>query len=341
MAGIATVASTTEYGDVSRAGAAFVVATALACIEPILVLQKFGQVRPMPKNKGLKIHFRRPVPFAVATTPLSEGITPVPKQMAYERVEATLNEYGDLVEITDKVSDLSEDPVLQEAAEQLGDQAAETTEVLLWGILKAGTSVFYDTTGHSTRITVNSPITYGRQSAVTRFLKKQRAKKITSILSGSVKVGTKPIEAAYIAFAHTDLEYDIRALPNFTAVAAYGSMQPASEQELGVCGDVRYILSPLLTPFSNAGASATPTMVSTGDTNVADVYPVVYISKDAYGLVPLAGKESIHPYVLAPDKPSKSDPLAQRGYVAWKTWWTALILNELWMARLEVACTKI
>jgi N4-gp56 family major capsid protein len=45
--------------------------------------------------------------------------------------------------------------------------------------------------------------------------------------------------------------------------------------------------------------------------------------------------------VLNPGKPSKSDPMAQRGYVSWKTWYTAVILNDLWMARLEVAVTAL
>jgi N4-gp56 family major capsid protein len=38
-------------------------------------------------------------------------------------------------------------------------------------------------------------------------------------------------------------------------------------------------------------------------------------------------------------KPSDSDPLAQRGHVAWKSMQKAVILNDAWMVRVEVAVT--
>lgn len=333
----------TEFGDISRTGAAYVVATALSHASPILVLARFGLTVAMPKNKGETIDFRRAVPFDVATTPLVEGVTPSPKQMSYDRVQATLAEYGDVVQHTNKVEELAAEPTgnvaLNDISMLLGEQAAETVEMLTYAKLKAGTNVFYDTAAHTARNQVNSAITKARQQAVTRSLKANRGKKITSVLEGSVRINTRPVEAAYIAFAHTDLEYDIRAMTGFVPVSEYGSMKPVCPEEIGVVNDVRYVLSPLLEPFEDAGA-ASASFLSTSGTNV-DVYPVIYIAKEAYGLVPLAGKEAIKPSVLAAGQVSKSDPLGQRGYAGWRTWFVALILNQTWMARLEVAATKI
>jgi N4-gp56 family major capsid protein len=73
----------------------------------------------------------------------------------------------------------------------------------------------------------------------------------------------------------------------------------------------------------------------------ADVYPVLILGQDAYGVVPLKGQSSMSPTVLNPNTPSKSDPLGQRGYVGWKTWFNAVRLNETWMSRLEVAATNL
>lgn len=333
----------TEFGDISRTGAAYVVAQALAHAEPVIVLGKFGQIVPMPKNKGETIHFRRPVPFDPATTPLVEGVTPTAKQMQYERVEATLAEYGDIVQHTNKVEELAAEPsgnqALNDISMLLGEQAAETMELLTYGKLKAGTNVFYDTKAHTLRTDVNSAITKDRQQAVTRSLKASRGKKITAILDGSIKVGTKPVEAAYVAFGHTDLEHDIRAMSGFIPVAEYGSMKPVCAEEIGVVGDVRYVLSPLLESFPDAGATVSG-FVSTSGTK-ADVYPVIVIAKDAFANVPLAGKEAIKPSLLAAGTISKSDPLGQRGYAGWRTWFAAMILNQTWLARLEVAATAI
>ena len=334
----------TEYGDITRSGAAFVVAEALDYARPILVLQRFGMPKPMPKNKSEVIHFRRPIPFAPATTPLQEGVTPTPKQMQYDRVEATLAEYGDVVMHTNKVEELATEPtatqMLSDLAQLLGEQAAETTELLTWATLRAGTSVFYDLASNATRVQVATAITLDRQSAITRFLKQQRAKKFTSILEGSVKIGTKPIEASYIAVAHTDLEDDIRSMSGFVPVSEYGTMKPCCPEELGAVRDVRYVLSPLLEPFLGAGAAVgANTFLRTGGN--ADVYPVIYLAKEAYGIVPLMGKDAIVPKIIAADRTDKADPLGQRGYAGWRTWYVSLILNQLWMARLEVAVTAL
>ena len=53
---------------------------------PVTVLDKFGMTKPMPKNKGVAIKFRRPKPFPAATTPLLEGVTPPSTAFAFEDV---------------------------------------------------------------------------------------------------------------------------------------------------------------------------------------------------------------------------------------------------------------
>src|SRR3990167_1689511 len=72
---------------------------------PVMVLDKWGMTRPMPKNKSTVIKFRRPRVFSAVTTPLTEGVTPSATQFQYEDVSATLRQYGMLVEITDVIED--------------------------------------------------------------------------------------------------------------------------------------------------------------------------------------------------------------------------------------------
>ncbi|MCH9001732.1 MAG: N4-gp56 family major capsid protein [Planctomycetes bacterium] len=88
---------------------------------PVRILDKFGQLRPMPKNKTQTIKFRRPKIFTAATTPLVEGVTPSATQFAYEDVQATIKQYGQVVEITDVIEDTHEDPVLNDATVQAGE----------------------------------------------------------------------------------------------------------------------------------------------------------------------------------------------------------------------------
>lgn len=308
---------------------------------PVRILDKFGMMRPMPKNKTQVIKFRRPRIFTAATTPLVEGVTPTATQFSYEDVEATIKQYGQVVEITDVIEDTHEDPVLNDATIQAGENIGRTLEALDWGILRAGTNVFF--TNGSVRSSVNTPMTLSKQRAVIRALKAQKAYKITRILSASVNYGTKAVEAAYVAVHHTDVEQDIRTMAGFLPTSEYGQRTPINEYELGSVEDVRYICSPDLSSFLDAGGAFNGSgteMVSNLGTS-ADVYPMLFIGRDAYGIVPLRGQGAISPTILRPGVRDKSDPLGQRGYVGWKTWHTAVILNQVWMARVEAAVTAL
>ena len=328
--------ATTTYSGLSQRTNAFAAKEMLAHAEPILCLSKFGMTKPMPKNKANVVKFRRPIPLAVATTPLTEGAPPTAKAMTYEDVTVTLSQYGDIVEITDVVHDLAEDPVLKDSAMMCGEQAAETIETLMWGVLQGGTNVFY--ANGTARNAVNTPITLNKQRAITRALKAERCKKITSMLSSSVKYGTEAVDAAFIAFAHTDLESDIRDLVGFVPTEKYGSMK-ALPYEIGKVEDVRYILTPVLSSIEDAGGVENG-MVSAGGVN-ADIYPVVYAGKDAYGHVALKGANAMTPSIINPGTIDKSDPLGQKGIVGWKTYHKSFIANQAWMARLEVGATAI
>ena len=327
----------TTYGSISQRTAAWAANVMLQHAEPILCVQKFAQTKPIPKNKAEGAKFRRPVPFAVATTPLVEGVTPTAQALTYEDVPVTLNQYGAVVNITDKVMDMAEDPVLKDASMLCGEQAAETMEILTWNVLKAGTSVIYN--NGSARTDVNTAITLNKLQSATRRLKKNRAKVISEMLSGSTDYKTEPVAPAFIAFGHTDLEADIRNLAGFVPSELYGSAVKALPYEIGKVQNIRFILSPLFTAFADGGA-AKGTMISTSGTS-ADVYPLVIVAKDSYALTPLKGGNAMTPMVLPPGTPRGGDPLGQTGTVGWKTWFAALRLNESWLARLEISATAL
>lgn len=305
---------------------------------PALVLEKTGPlIRPMPKNKGVNIKFRRPVPFEASTIPLLEGVTPSATSFRYEDVSGSLDQYGMVVEVTDVIEDTHEDPVLNDITVQLGENIGRTQESLNYAVLRAGTNVFY--ANGTARTDVNTVISLAKQRAVTRALDAQKAMKVTQVLGSSPNYATRAVEAAYIAVGHTDLESDIRNLPGFLPVAEYGQRQPISQYEIGTVESVRYLLSPDLGSFANGGG-AKGSMVSTAGTS-ADVYPVLFFGKEAWGLVPLRGQGSVEPSIIPVGQKTKDDPLAQRGYAGYKFWHLALRLNELWMARLEVASTAL
>jgi N4-gp56 family major capsid protein len=324
------------YTNVAQRTNVFAATTFLEHAEPQEVFSKFGDVKPMPKNKSETISFRRSVPFPKLTTELAEGVTPTARQMQFEDVSATMQEWGDVVETTDRVRELSEDPVLAEASKNLGEQATETTEGIIYGVLKAGSQVGY--ANGTARTDVNTAISANKIHAAVRVLSAQRAKFITEIVASSVNLDTKNIEAAYICFAHTDCEHDIRALDGFVPVAKYGSRKPISMYELGSYQNIRFVLTVNAEPWI-AGGSSTENGMKHVLSNGVDVYPYIFIARGAFAQVPLKGAKAVEMFVHTGG--DKSDPLNQRDVVGAKYWFTALRLNENWMYRIEAGVTDL
>lgn len=323
----------TSYGDISPRTAAYAEKELLKRGLPFLVLEKFGQAKTLPEASSKVIKFRRYSALPTVPTALTEGVTPTGQQLAVTDITATLTQYGDKVTISDVIMDTHEDPVLNEAVTLIGEQAAQMIEKMRFGVLKAGTNVLY--ANGAARNAVNTAITVNLQRRAVRALKRQNARFITSVVRSTPSYGTENVAPGFVALIHPDLEADVRQLSGFVPAEKYGSMTPW-ENELGKCEDVRYVSSTIFEPWADAGG-AKGTMLSTTGTS-ADVYPVLYVARDAYGIVALKGMFAVTPMVVNP-KPSDSDPLAQRGHVGWKAMQTAVILNDLWQVRVEVAAT--
>lgn len=345
------------YGDISPVVAAYSVVRMLKRATPYLQLERFGQSYTLPSNSTNTAKFRRyfltgstgsagqfagsvngsgaapAIPLAV--TPLIEGVTPSGNSLSVQDYTVKLSQYGDYVTITDVIVDIHTDPVLQQAEETLGEQAAQTVETLRYNVLKAGTNVFY-ASNVATRGAVVSPITLTDQRRVTTALNRQNTKKITNVVASTSDFQTKSVEAAYMAVCHPDLETDIRNMTGFVPVASYGPHTSPFEGEIGSVEQVRYLTSTVCLPWADAGG-AKGAMRSTSGVS-ADVYPVLIFGRDAFGIVNLKGRSAMVPMVVNP-KPAAGDPLAQRGTVGWKLWTGTVILQDAFMARLEVAAT--
>ena len=325
--------SQTAYGDISPRTAAYAEKELLKRGLPYLVLEKFGQAKTLPSNSTKVIKFRRYTALPNTPVALTEGVTPVGQTLAVTDVTATLTQYGDKTTITDVILDTHEDPVLNESLALIGEQAAQMIEKMRFGVLSGGSNVQY--ANGASRNAVNTVHTVTLQRRAVRALKRQNTRFITSIVRSTPSYGTENVAPGFVALIHPDLEADVRSITNFTPAEKYGTITPW-ENELGKVEDVRYVSSTIFAPFADAGG-AKGSMLSTSGT-LADVYPILIVGRDAYGIIALKGMFAVTPMVVNP-KPSDSDPLAQRGHVSWKAMQTAAILNDAFMIRLEVAAT--
>jgi N4-gp56 family major capsid protein len=325
-----------KYSDISPRTIGYADGKFLSRPRVNCVLDQFGQVRPLPKNKTQSIIFRRFNKLDSTPVLLQEGVTPTGKTLTKTDVTATVKQLGDWVGITDVIQDFHEDPVLNEAIGVLGDQQDEMYDKFYAGTLKAGTNVVY--ANGAARNAVNTPVTSTVLDKAIRVLERQEARRKTKVVKAGVNIGTSPIPPSYIIACHSDLRKDFEAISGWKGVHEYANQDNLLKGEAGSVKQFRVVFDNNLTPWADAGG-ARGAMISTTGVN-ADVYPVLVIGEDAYGIVPLAGKGAVETLISNP-KAQHGDELAQNGSVGWKGWTTAVILNDLFMVRVEAAVTDL
>jgi N4-gp56 family major capsid protein len=307
----------------------------------------------MPKNKSDTYVARSWVPYgATVSDPntwsytaeshlTQEGVTPAADTITPRDVTIQLNQYMALYSLTDRDADLYEDDITSAMKEQTGERMGLVRELAIYGKMKAATNKFYaGITTVTTRATVDSAVTEKLASNVVRSLQRNHGHKITKVLDASEKYDTTSVEAAYVCYVHTDAEYDIRRLAGFRECAAYGNRKLISDFELGTWQNIRFVVSADLNPITDAGAAVGSTGLKTSGTKV-DIYPFVFLSKDAFTALKLRGASVIDPIYLPPGQKDKNDPGGQRGYIGAKFYFGAEILNPGWIAVLEAGVTDL
>ena len=272
-----------------------------------MTVERFGMPRPIPKKSSKTISFRRYETFARATAPLNEGVPPEGQEITYTDITKTLQQYGDVVWITDVIKLTHEDSIFNETVDNMGEQAAETLEIIRIEDMKAGSNVYYAGGTVTARANVNMVVTNGDFLRIVRDLSRNKAKEISRIVSATAKIDTTPVSHAYFAMCSTDLEPDIEALPKFTPIEKYSDSNSAIPHEFGKSGRIRFVTSPLWEPWLQAATGVSSTsflsngIIPTSNSN-PDVYPVIIVGQDSYGIVPLQGENAVVPAIVNPER---------------------------------------
>ena len=320
---------------------------------PQEVAGRFGVKKEIPKNSGDTVVFRRWLPHGATTSApniwnvdpakhtIQEGVTPVADTIKPQDIQATLQEYGVVYRYTNRTADLYEDDVPAEIIQLAGERMGLVLELVRLGVLRACTNAFYPG-GVSSRGSVASKVTPTVLRKVARSQNSNLARRITKVLDASPKFNTYPIEAAYVVLCHSDCEADLRTeLPGFKHVSEYGQRQALHENELGSWEQFRFICTPHMPTYLAAGAAVGATGLVSSDSVKIDVYPMIVLSEEAYGDVVLRGKSSFSVGHIPASQKTKDDPNGQRGVISASTYFTAVRLNDLQMAVVEVGVTAL
>jgi N4-gp56 family major capsid protein len=317
---------------------------------PTEVLGNSMRQLKMPKNKSNTLVVRSWVPYGGtvgapnqfviddAAHLTTEGVTPAADTIVARDVTFNIKQYMCLYAFTDVEYDLYEDDIPAAMKEQTGERMGLVREMVLYGALKACTNIFY--AGGSGRASVVDRITVTLLQKIVRGLNASHAKPVSDVLSSSPDTKTQGIERAFVAYCHTDCESDIRALANFVSTVEYGTRKLLCDHELGTWQNIRFVLSPDLPPIVDAGAAVAATGNLSTSGTLSDVYPMIFMAKDAAAQMTLRGMEVMTP-IFVPPTSNAADPGGQRGYVGSKFYYTAGILNDGWMAVAETTVASL
>lgn len=205
-----------------------------------LIHEQFGQKRPIPKNGGKTIEFRKFSRLPKALTPITEGVTPAGNKLNVSAVSCTVDQYGDYIEQTDMLELTSVDNTIVEATKELAAQAGLTLDTVVRNELVGGTNVMYapkvDENGNETEILSRSDIT-----PESRL----RVKDVFKAAAQLKAVNAPKINGSYVAIVHPYVAYDLMqdAKEQWIGIQKYADPEKILKGEIGTLGGVRFVES--------------------------------------------------------------------------------------------------
>lgn len=217
----------------------------------------------MPEGAGLTAYFIRYKRMNVPLTALSDdGQDPANSTFTIDSVTVTLDEWGDVITITNVAQLTTKHPVLQEAIKLLADNAARVMDREIGIVLLAGTNVQYGagtptsrsglaTTDIMTSTVVNrARITLGNAGAPAKGGPPGDAKQVAA--QGNLNAGN-----AYVGVCGLEVMADLMAagtsLGTWASVAMYANQKALYTAEVGTWLGVRWVESNFLPRFAILG----------------------------------------------------------------------------------------
>ncbi len=222
-------------GDLSAEMKTFYDKTLITLAGPNLVHDQFGQKRPIPKNGGKNIEFRRFSKLPKALSPITEGVTPTGNKLKVSAITARVDQYGDYIEQTDMLELTAIDNTIVEATKELAAQAGSTLDTVVRNELTGGTNVMYGSKD-GTPATSRADITEAHKLTVKDVFKAAAELKA---------VNAPKINGSYVAIIHPYVAYDImqEAGDTWVDIQKYKNPEKIYRGEIGELGGVRFVES--------------------------------------------------------------------------------------------------
>ena len=308
------------------------------------------------------------VSLALTNASLSEGAGAVNKRSLQKvTVETTLARYGEMIDYTDEVDLFSEDYIQVKYREELGELANSRMEDLIQLDMLGTPTKMYSGAGVSLDTVGDSIATDGSEDAewkvsydlirkAVRKLTRNRAKKNTSIVTGSTKIDTKTIAKSYYAIIGPEVKTDLENLTRGTSyekqfvyepIEKYGDAAKLAEGEVGAMYQVRFIESEGAVVYRGKGATVPTGYVGSlsytriiGTDAKFDVYPILFPTEGSFATVGLKGQGKIKFNSKDPAEVENVNPYGTTGFFSYNFFYAGIILEPEKLLAVYVAATK-
>ena len=276
-----------------------------------IVLDQFAFKAPLPAKAGHKAvrFFRYPESATTDVATLTEG-TPITtgasKQLSMETVDVALAQYGQIVTISDLLSNVELFNTMEQATVQNGQDAALKVDELLRNILGNSAALQDRYAGAATSFaTVTGP---------------DDAMSALDILDASTNLrvnNARPTGGYFTAIMAPEIARDLMNDDDWLEASKYGNPDNLFKGEVGRYMGVRVV------------TTTNPYRQTTRHTYLAGgaAYSSFVVGDQAYGGVNLATMSAYSPKMIIAQGPDKTDPLAQLTTVGFKFYYGGAVIN--------------
>ena len=250
------------------------------------------------------------LPFTASPVQLIEGVAPDAAGLTMNQFTATLQQFGNVVRITDVAQLTAKHPILAAAIQKLGLQAAEIRDVLIYNVLAAATNVYRpNAKAGDTSLTASDQLTYVDIVALFALLTRQAARPYPD---GQLALIAPP--EVYAALLKD---------PDFKASVQLAAPEKIWRGQVGSLANFSIVQS-------NAPSFAATLQVGAGQSS--KVYSSFAVGQFA---AQVSDWQTLQMYTAAPG--GQSDVLQQNYKAGWKFAFQAVITNQNWVRNIRTA----
>lgn len=224
-----------------------------------LVLYQLTMKQVLPKSSSRTFQFTRYNRVALPQTKLTEGTTPGDSSMSISTVTAVMDQWGAVIPISDVAIDSVRHPVLQQALELAGLQAAETIDREIAIVLLGGSNVFF-------------PNAISARGSLTTS-DKIDSPAVGKVVSNLRYQGARPFDGSnYFGVVDPFSEEDLIASSVFVTAAQYSNIKALQNQEIGMWKGVRWMRSNTLPAISLLTGQSGTNSATAGSLSTSTTY---------------------------------------------------------------------